>query len=85
MRRRLTALALLAPLAACGAPDYTTRYDDPRDGRVYTAWSDCAFGGCFSDWKVCIGADLLVSIGGREHSVKDSPECVTPPEGGTDD
>lgn len=76
-RLRLAALAAIATLtlAGCsdsGAPASAT---DPREGRVTIAWSNCLYGACIYDWKVCVGADLLVNIADKEHTVKDSTEC----------
>jgi hypothetical protein len=51
---------------------------DPRDGRVYTTWSSCVYGACISDWKVCIGRDLLIHLSDtdEDYMVRDSPECA---------
>lgn len=69
MRRALAvaAAAVVAlTLAGCepsksGAPTSAT---DPRDGKVTIEWSNCMFGSCTYDWKVCIGPDLYVRIEG---------------------
>lgn len=44
-----------------------------------TAHSNCIFGDCYTDWKVCVGPDLLVHIDDadpQDHTVTDSPECA---------
>jgi len=76
---RVAALVVLlcAALTSCGWGKPSNN-KDPRQGRVYTSWSDCAVGDCVDDWKVCIGSDLLVHISDaktREHMIKDDPEC----------
>lgn len=67
-------VALLLVLAGCGHGN-----KDPRRGRVTTGHSNCLWGECYTDWKVCVGPDLLVHIDGAkpmEHTVTASPECA---------
>jgi hypothetical protein len=75
--RRPTILAVLGLSAAlvltgCGGPDNK----DPRHGRVVTRQSNCLWGDCAYDWKVCIGPDLFVHYDGMsDHRVRNAPEC----------
>lgn len=52
---------------------------DPRKGRVYV-WEDCFSEGCYTNWKVCVGPDLLIRIDddtkrGIRRWERDSEEC----------
>lgn len=71
MRRVLVAALGVALVAGCGSPDNT----DPRKGRVTIDESNCLTGGCYWDYKVCIGPDLFVRVAGKERTFKDSAEC----------
>jgi hypothetical protein len=76
MKRQLLALAALtAAVTLTGCAGGPPSADDPRDGRVTLAWSNCATGSCIYDWKVCIGPDLLIRIAHEEHWWRASPEC----------
>lgn len=66
----LLTVTLILVLAGCG--DDNT---DPRKGRVTIDKSNC-FADCFHDWKVCIGPDLFLHIGGEERTLVNDPACV---------
>jgi hypothetical protein len=74
-----TAALLLA--AGCGGPENR----DPRQGRVVIDEENCFVGGCYTNWKVCTGPDLLIHISAADDPTKgervfeDSPECDPSP------
>jgi hypothetical protein len=77
-RYRVVLLVGLALLLAVGCSrSVPTHNKDPRQGRVYTYWTCPTFDACRSDWKVCLGPDLLMSLYDDKgtHTVKDSSEC----------
>lgn len=75
------ALATSVLLSGCGAfsPDSGAppTKTDPREGRVTITWSNCATGNCIYDWKICVGPDLEVHIGGDKRTVPGSKECAS--------
>ena len=81
--RAAAVLALALMLTGCslstqsGAPESA---DDPRDGRVTLTFEN-GWGAGIYDWKICVGPDLLVHVGGKDRWVDGSPEC-TPRTGG---
>lgn len=77
-RRVLVALGVVVLLAGCGGGPPSDN-KDPRKGRVWSSWSNCLWGSCTADWKICIGPDLLVSIDGDKHTAKNSEECHVQP------
>ena len=77
-RRALTvaaAVLLAVGLTGCanwGAPDSAS---SPREGRVTLTYSNCGYGTCVYDWKVCVGPDLLMHVNDQDHWIRSSEEC----------
>lgn len=79
---RLALILILAAVALTGCAGDPPSAHDPRDGRVTISYSDCAFGSCIYDWKICVGPDLHMHIDGDDTVVAGSPECrALPTEG----
>jgi hypothetical protein len=73
VKRRIVIIALAAlALAGCNEPP---THKDPRQGRVTITFSDCAWGSCIYDWKVCVGPDLEEHIDDRTFTLKAAQEC----------
>ncbi|MGZ4518893.1 MAG: hypothetical protein ACXVX9_12195 [Mycobacteriaceae bacterium] len=73
--KRTIIISTLAVLALAGCDNSPPTHKDPRQGRVTITYSDCAWGSCIYDWKVCVGPDLETHIDDERYVTKSSPEC----------
>lgn len=76
MRRAIAVTSVvIAALSLTGCSSGPPSHSDPRQGRVTITWSNCGFGSCIYDWKVCIGRTLVEHIDGDVYRLRRSPEC----------